>query len=515
MGTRFNHLNVPQYWRQYWDKYPEGYTILESLLNWVAQVDSMTDNVNDWNTYLDSFKLQFDKELESTVTEILSDWQTSGFLNVVISEALQTEIDTVNDRLEDLGANVKAQGVKADGVTDDTLAFKGAISLAATLKLKLIIPEGTVLLSSDVFIPSYFSIEGADVQKTVLKFTNNASLILQEVANGFVYQIKMKNLSIDGDNKASVLVKQASTASGVEECHFDNVWLTNAVTGFQLKGLNLSNFLRCASTSVDNVFDLDTSHYNNVLYGNFYEADNVFLIKNSANHLNINFVWFEGFNNLYKIDFTSGYGIDIGVIQIDNCYCLSNREQSNLGTLVNTGGNPTTIKLLSFKNNTVVFNSKTTPYFFEMLYNISDLLLNVRFHDNIVTSTPNKKWVKSTADFDFKFRGFISDNIYVTNSVGVKDGNMLRSGLDMSDPSFPLNTKTNNGLLLDNLLYLNEGAFGYNSGNKQLNYYDGTQTKTVPFSVPNIPDSTAADIPSLKNDLNTVITILRNAKLLS
>jgi hypothetical protein len=40
----FSPLNVPDQWNQYFTKYPQGYTILEALLNWVQQVDDMVDN---------------------------------------------------------------------------------------------------------------------------------------------------------------------------------------------------------------------------------------------------------------------------------------------------------------------------------------------------------------------------------------------------------------------------------------------------------------------------------------
>lgn len=110
---KFNHLNVPETWQHYWSKYPEGYTILEALLNWVAQVDSMVDNQNDLNTRvtgfrteLDEFIAQFDTNLQGQVEDTLSEWQTSGFLDVVINAALQTQIDEVDARLSaDLADN--------------------------------------------------------------------------------------------------------------------------------------------------------------------------------------------------------------------------------------------------------------------------------------------------------------------------------------------------------------------------------------------------------------------------
>lgn len=92
---KFNHLNVPDSWRHYWTKYPEGYTVMEALISWVSQVDGMVDNVNNWNIYLDDFKAQFDSELQTTVTDILEDWNTSGFLQSLINTYTNERIDTV------------------------------------------------------------------------------------------------------------------------------------------------------------------------------------------------------------------------------------------------------------------------------------------------------------------------------------------------------------------------------------------------------------------------------------
>jgi hypothetical protein len=104
---KFNHLNVPNQFQHYWTKYPEGYTILEALLNWVGQVDNMVDNQNDLNKQvvdygldLTDFVNKFDDNLQGNVKKTLSEWQKSGLLDVVISEALQTQIDNVSDQLE-------------------------------------------------------------------------------------------------------------------------------------------------------------------------------------------------------------------------------------------------------------------------------------------------------------------------------------------------------------------------------------------------------------------------------
>ena len=97
---KFNHLNVPSHWQNYWTRYPEGHTILEALISWVSQVDDMIDNQNTLNEKVDQFRNElddfvgrFDERLQEEVTKTLEDWQASGFIEAVISSALQWELD--------------------------------------------------------------------------------------------------------------------------------------------------------------------------------------------------------------------------------------------------------------------------------------------------------------------------------------------------------------------------------------------------------------------------------------
>mgnify|MGYP000899668032 CR=1 FL=1 len=101
--TSFRHLDVPDQWNNYWSKYPNGYTILEALLNWVDQVNAMSDNLNEVNLRLDDFINQFDAELQETVGVILRGWEADGTLARVINEEVFGEMDR---RLNDLAINV-------------------------------------------------------------------------------------------------------------------------------------------------------------------------------------------------------------------------------------------------------------------------------------------------------------------------------------------------------------------------------------------------------------------------
>ena len=88
MSKKFKRLLVPEGYRHYWSKYPEGYTILEALLNWVDSVNQLTENVNDWNIYLDDFVENFDEKLRPTVREMLSEMETDGRLAEIINEEI-------------------------------------------------------------------------------------------------------------------------------------------------------------------------------------------------------------------------------------------------------------------------------------------------------------------------------------------------------------------------------------------------------------------------------------------
>lgn len=166
---RYKHLNVPDSWERYFTKYPQGMSILESLFEWVSQVDSMVDNQNKLSANVEQFRIEidefvgrFDERLQDEVTQTLNDWQNSGFLDVVISEALQWELDNyiatneqdklsitaqlqqTENNLSDRAINVKYPpapfvAAKGDGVSDDSLVIQNIIDNFNNV----FIPEGT------------------------------------------------------------------------------------------------------------------------------------------------------------------------------------------------------------------------------------------------------------------------------------------------------------------------------------------------------------------------------------
>ena len=221
---KYNHLNVPSHWQNYWTRFPEGHTILEALISWVSQVDDMVDNQNKLNENVEQFRNEidefigkFDGRLQDEVENTLKAWQKSGFLDVVITDALQWQLDeyiTTNEKdkttltrelaqtnsnkadityVEQL-VNDKASGTPKIVVStfSELPPIGGAEKIALVLDTgKLYYDNGTTWVEFSQYQDSAFSdIGGNYISETV-------SGALQEVADqAFVL---LKNLTTNGN----------------------------------------------------------------------------------------------------------------------------------------------------------------------------------------------------------------------------------------------------------------------------------------------------------------------------
>lgn len=290
MYRKFKPLNIPDGWEQYWSKYPNGYTIMEALIDWVSQVDDMvynqnelSDKVKSFGVIIDEFLNQFDTELQKEVQDLLTDWQNSGFLNVVISEALQWQLDdyittneqdkvTLGEQLQqsdkyrdDIMINVLAHGVVGDGVTDTTTAIQTLINNTPNGKI-IYFPRGQYKITEPIIIPRDLTLLGTDATYSggaILRFELNATHLKGvgciQIASG-VRDIRLKNLYIRDYKSATHYYDGISNIGntgynvGLE---FDNVQLVGFRYGFNLTHLYLTKFVSCQTTQCDIGFNID------------------------------------------------------------------------------------------------------------------------------------------------------------------------------------------------------------------------------------------------------------------
>lgn len=197
---RFNYLNVPDQWRHYWTKYPEGYTIIEALINWVSQVDSMVDNQNKLNETVETFGEEladfierFDPRLQETVKDTLGEWKQSGFLDVLINEALQTQMDQLDEKVSAELANNRFELSQKLGVTEfeewaNSIANgRPTLFYSSLADLQLAHPNGAegVALTNDTNPPTIYVWNGSSWQN----FGEYTGTSLQD------YQVNVRNLS--------------------------------------------------------------------------------------------------------------------------------------------------------------------------------------------------------------------------------------------------------------------------------------------------------------------------------
>jgi len=136
---KFNNLHVPEHWEQYWSKYPNGYSIMEALIDWVSQVDEMVNNVNDWNLYLDDFVSTFDEKLQETVILIIQGWIDEGFLGEVVRQAINDEV---------IQARVNFQGIVYDNLKLRLDSTDTAIQMVDDKVLEASIDSNGIVYSS-------------------------------------------------------------------------------------------------------------------------------------------------------------------------------------------------------------------------------------------------------------------------------------------------------------------------------------------------------------------------------
>lgn len=170
---RFNHFHIPHKWEQYWTQYPEGYTIMESLINWISQVNDMVDNQNQtvdtveaFRTTLDDFMEQVDDDLSDIVQSTLTEWQESGFLDVVIDTALQTQMDILEQeteqKLSEFNTQVSHLSTDAVSLSKMTGLITGYIGHRG---YSSIAPENTLSAFREAYMHGYNIVE-MDVRRT-------------------------------------------------------------------------------------------------------------------------------------------------------------------------------------------------------------------------------------------------------------------------------------------------------------------------------------------------------------
>ena len=103
----FEELTMSDRWTKYFKQYAYGNTVIEQLVHWISQVNQMTDNVNDWNTYLHKFVETFDEKLKPHVIAFLQEMYDSGDLRIIMEEFISNKAVEIDETLDEFDKNLK------------------------------------------------------------------------------------------------------------------------------------------------------------------------------------------------------------------------------------------------------------------------------------------------------------------------------------------------------------------------------------------------------------------------
>lgn len=202
--------------------YEQMIAVIEHINNVVKTSDQLSDEVTaDMNELITEVNDIREFALPENVIKVLQEWQESGYLNIVINESLQTQMDdyevkidqelfSFNEQLQQIAVNAKNHTIpalpkaKGDGITDDYVSLTAISSYCETNGLPLYLPQG-VYLVSEPFVPPNdvwcFGVGQKSIIKAhpILEAKPNHSIVLCDTPVGQA-TFRLRDLYITGDN---------------------------------------------------------------------------------------------------------------------------------------------------------------------------------------------------------------------------------------------------------------------------------------------------------------------------
>lgn len=160
--------------------------------------------------------------------------------------------------------NAKNNGIKGDGITDDSAKIQAFLAASKTKGGELYFPEGTYVINSDVI----FSRVNASLDIVPLKISAYGSKF---VGTGRIVLDGVKRLTLAGfDAKTVNLVLRGFWSSALVDCNFAQL-ITGDVAGSSFSDIYWNNFQNIGLGQL--VFDSARSHVNENIFTNLQFRD--------------------------------------------------------------------------------------------------------------------------------------------------------------------------------------------------------------------------------------------------
>lgn len=211
---RFNKLDVPYQWKEEFTKYPHGLSIFEALSKWVARVNSMVTNINQWNEYLGGFTSTFG-EVPQQMVELKQEM-------TVLVDSVNSDLTTITDEITGLADTLLSHLNDYATLEQDYAQHKLDYATQVDLKLTNLFVNGNILTdsNSDGLADGFSTLVGAAasinngqqitrintaspilITTNYFKFTNNHSYYFKckfdSLLNDVTLTIRLRNTTTD------------------------------------------------------------------------------------------------------------------------------------------------------------------------------------------------------------------------------------------------------------------------------------------------------------------------------
>ena len=215
----------------------ELYRKLQVMENKISQIKYIDSNLANKlkKEYEKLEKIILDENIQTKLTNDIKSINSQLDTNIRLGYE-NTSFNNMKDRLESKYVNVKDFGVKGDGITDDTLAIKNAITYCEENQIDLFFPKGKYLVNSTLYINiEKMSLYGIGGETTIIinnDFTGDVLLYLYAKNGTWDYRNKrirtLGSMSLinNGNNEVSG-IRTSGEINTDYEGHVDRITVKN------------------------------------------------------------------------------------------------------------------------------------------------------------------------------------------------------------------------------------------------------------------------------------------------
>ena len=351
--------------------YDESLSYYENLCRFSAKLCEIIKSQNNLQDEFYRLKEWIDTQLKNYSEEQLQEWLDNGTLENIINNEIFNKLNSKIDNIYSIIVDVKQEGAKGDGVTDDTEVLNTIINKYNGSGAYIYFPKGTYIINGEI-LNNIESVKDPNNEglclnnihdlsfvfnkdsKLQLKSTNAENYVILNIRNS--WNISFNNLTING-----LVYEMTGTTnewgygihiSNSNNINFENLKVTNVNGDFIYIGSNYYNGNISTYNNNINIYNakLDNAHRNGI---SICSGDNI-----NLSNININNVKYNNPKSGIDIELEGWYSNSnyLGNIEINNIvttnvgYGISFNDRDNTANVIINNSNGGIFNIVKLSN---------------------------------------------------------------------------------------------------------------------------------------------------------------------